>query len=97
VENSNPPGRFIMKRKRFVLEGTWGSHGHVYHRQVVYNPELYKDLKSITFDDGTTLRLSIREATPYEKVELIHGYDSLIDRCIRHNVCSVAEIKELSL
>ena len=87
--------RDIMKRQRYVLEGTWSKTHKVYHRQIIYKPDLYKDLKSITFDDGTTLRLSIREAKPYEKCPLIHGYNALIDSCIRHKVSSVAELKEV--
>lgn len=53
-----------MKKQRYVLEGVWGRNGNVYHRQVIYNPDKYKDLTSITFDDGTVLRLRIRKAEP---------------------------------
>jgi len=83
------------KRQRYILEGTWGSHHGAYHRTVIYNPDKYKDIKSIMFDDGTSLKLSIRQAKPYEKVEIIHGYDSLIDKCLRHGVNSVNELKEV--
>ena len=82
------------KRQRYVLEGTWGSQHRAFHRTIIYNPDKYKDLKSITFDDGTSLRLSIRKAEPYEKVSVIHGYDSLIDKCLRQGVNSVNELEE---
>ena len=82
------------KRQRYVLEGTWGSHHVCFHRTIIYNPDEYKDLKSILFDDGTVLRLSIRKAEPYEKITVIHGYDSLIRKCLLEKVNSVIELKE---
>lgn len=87
----------MSKRERYILEGTWGSQHRVYHRTIIYKPDLYKDLHSITFDDGTSMRFSIHKAKPYEKVEIIHGYDSLIDKCLRHKVSSVSELKELGV
>ncbi len=82
------------KRQRYILEGTWGSKHNVYHRVIIYKPDKYKDLKSITFDDGTSMQLTIRKAEPYEKVEIIHGYDSLIDKCLRGGVNSVFALEE---
>ncbi|MDD5353233.1 MAG: hypothetical protein PHS93_08755 [Candidatus Omnitrophica bacterium] len=80
------------KRQRYILEGTWGNQHRVYHRTVIYDPDKYKNLKSILFDDGTSMRLSIRKAIPYEKIVIIHGYDSLIDKCLRNKVSSVTAL-----
>ena len=81
------------KRQRYVLEGQWSQTRRIYHRAVIYNPEKYKELSTIEFDDGTYLKLKIREAKPYERVEVIHGYDSLINKCLLHKIHRVVDIK----
>ena len=85
-----------MKRERYILEGEWSgyrsSQRRVCHRVVTKNPEIYKNLNSILFTDGTTLDLSIRKCKPRERVNEIHGYDSLINKCITLKVNSVKAI-----
>ena len=82
-----------MQLKRFVLEGTWsGYHAgqrHIVHRVVTRNPAKYRDLSFITFADGTSLDLTLRECQPREKVKEIHGYRELIEKCLRYGVNSV--------
>lgn len=87
-----------MARTRFIIEGVWsgytGSLGHVVHRTV--HPASCKSLRAwaeevqaIHYTDGTALFLSVRDCKPYERVEQIHGYDSLIRDCHFYNVTGV--------
>ena len=85
----------MIKKKRYILVGTWGCNHNVYHKTLIKNPELYKNLRSITFDDGTSLKLYIEEVKPYERVIQIHGYDKLIEKCLRKGVNSVVQLKKL--
>ncbi len=83
---------------RFVIEGEWlgyrSSQDRIVHRTV--HKAAYKALRAwaekthaIVYTDGTRLRLSVRDCKPREKVQEIHGYDSLISACCRHDVSSV--------
>ena len=82
--------------KRFVLEGEWSGYNsgqkRVCHRTVETDTKPFDKLKSITFTDNTTLDLSIRPCAPRERVKEIHGYDSLIRKCINAGVDSVKEL-----
>jgi len=84
------------RMKRFVLEGEWSGYQsyqrRVCHRTVERNPKPFDKLHSIRFTDGTTLDLSIRPCKPRERVKQIHGYDSLIRKCISQGVSSVEEL-----
>lgn len=73
---------------RFVLEGTWSgyksSQSRVVHR-TVHSLPAWKKLRAwaesthcLPFSDGTVLYLSVREALPREKVEVVNGYTTKI-------------------
>ena len=87
-------------RKRFIIEGEWSGYRseqrRICHRTVTKYPEKYKELSFIRFTDNTTLDLRIRECKPREKVAEIHGYDSLIEECLRDGVNTVEELKKYS-
>ena len=85
---------------RYVLEGEWsGYHSgqrHVVHRTVI-TPEKAEQIReqnlfAIYYTDGTSLDLSVREAGSHERVTENHGYDSLIEKCIRYKCNSVAKL-----
>lgn len=90
-----------MKVHRYIIEGEWsGYHSgqtRVVHRTV--HGRSYKKLRdfaesahSIGFTDGTSLRLSVRDCKPRERVKEINGYGSLINDCCYHGVTSVAAL-----
>ena len=85
-----------MTKPRFVLEGEWtgywSSQRRVVHRTVTRNPARYEHLTYIAYTDGTALELRLRPCVPREKVTEIHGYDSLIEKCLRHGVCRVDQL-----
>ena len=78
---------------RYILTGEWSGYRsgqrRVCHRTIVKDVESYKNLNSIRFSDGTSLDLTIRKCKPRERVQEIHGYDSLIMKCICAGVDSV--------
>ena len=87
--------------ERFIIEGEWSGYTsnqrHVVHRRV--HSKALKKLRAwaekthaIYFTDGTALCLKVRGCKPRERVDEIHGYDSLIDDCSYHNVNSVAAL-----
>lgn len=75
---------------RFILEGEWSgyrsSQQRVVHREVVdaKRAKRLKELHAIVYTDGTSLLLSLREAKPREKVEVIAAYGSLIREAEAH-------------
>ncbi len=86
---------------RFVIEGTWSgyrsSQTRVVHRTVHKDSErklrAWADANgSISYTDGTALWLTVREAKPRERVQVLNGYGSLIRDCVYHNVSSVAAL-----
>ena len=87
-----------MTRPRFVLEGEWtgysSSQRRVVHRTVTRNPARYEHLHYITYTDGTGLVLRLRQCFAREVVKEIHGYDSLIESCLRHGVTRVDQLPE---
>lgn len=74
----------MKKPTRYVLEGTWSgyrsSQSRVCHREVIPARlvERYSRVKTIQFDDLTTLELTIRPAAPRERVEVNKQYSDLI-------------------
>jgi hypothetical protein len=94
----------LKPKRRFVIEGEWigyrPSQDHVVHRSV--HPHNLTRLKqwaenvhAITFTDGTSLRITVRDCKFREKVQQIHGYDSLIEECFFHGVNSVEALAAL--
>lgn len=72
-----------MARKRFVVEGEWTGYTSAQRRVVHRTVETlfrsgYEKLRRQAFGDGTSLIVSVRDAEPRERVEEIHGYDSLL-------------------
>jgi hypothetical protein len=67
----------------------------VCHRVIVTKPERYKDLTWIAYTDGTSLSLTIRPVLPRERIKEIHGYDSLINQCLREGVNRVDELSDV--
>lgn len=89
------------QRTRFIIEGEWSgyrsSQQRIVHRTV--HAPAYKKLRewaerthAITYTDGTSLFIRVRDCKPRERVKEIHGYDSLIRDCAFHNVDSVAAL-----
>lgn len=97
LEWKNPP-----KLRRFVIEGTWT--GYTSRQQRVVHRTVHKaserNLRAwvaahhgISYTDGTMLLLSVRDAKPREKVEVLNGYGDLIRECVHHNVASVHQLQ----
>lgn len=87
-------------RQRWVIEGEWSgytaSQRKVAHREVTTNRRRAESLsaqRSIQFDDGTTLFISVRELGKGERVEPVFGYSALIADCLQYGVWSVAEVQ----
>ena len=87
--------------KRFIIEGEWTGYTNgqrrIVHRKVY--PAHRKMLREwaekafgITYGDGTTLYIRVRDCKPYERVKEINGYGELIDDCAWADVSSVAEL-----
>ena len=86
------------KNVRFIIEGEWSGYRsdprRIVHRTV--HPATSKKLRawaekdrSILYTDGTLLYLRVRYCKPRERIEEIHGYDSLIRDCQFYDVDSV--------
>lgn len=84
--------------QRFIIEGEWTGHRssqrRIVHRTV--HPGSMKQLRTwaektcaIRYTDGTALALTVRDAKPRERVQEIHGYDTLIRDCAHYDVDSV--------
>jgi hypothetical protein len=72
-----------MARKRFIVEAVWsgynGAQRRVCHRTVeTLFRAGYEALNWHPFSDGTGLRISVRDAKPRERVQVINGYGSLL-------------------
>ena len=85
-------------KTRFVIEGEWtgyrSSQRRIVHRTV--HKGSFKNLRAwaektygISYTDGTMLLLTVRDCKPRERVQQIHGYDSLIRDCAMYDVNSV--------
>ena len=92
-----------MSEGRFIIEGEWSgyqsSQQRVVHRTV--HKGSWKKLRewaektyAIRYTDGTSLCLTVRDCKPRERVQEIHGYDSLIRDCCYHNVSAVADLPQ---
>ena len=92
-----------MSEGRFIIEGEWSgyrsSQQRIVHRTV--HKGSWKKLRAwaeqaraIRYTDGTSLWLTVRDCKPRERVQEIHGYDSLIRDCCYHNVSAVADIPQ---
>lgn len=90
---------------RFIIEGEWSgyrsSQQRVVHRTVHKKSE--KKLRAwaektygIRYTDGTVLYLRVRDCKPREKVQQIHGYDSLIKDCVHFDVDNVQALADLN-
>jgi hypothetical protein len=75
---------------RYILEGTWTGYvsrqSRVCHREVLTGKraESLRGLHKIVFTDGTSLLISIREASPREKIVPNNQYGELIRDAERH-------------
>ena len=89
-------------KPRFVIEGEWGGYHsgqqRIVHRTV--HAGSYKRLRAwaekthaIYYTDGTALYLKVRDCKPRERVQQIHGYDSLINDCQHYDVDSVMALQ----
>ena len=71
------------KPTRFIVEAVWSgyrsSQSRPCHRRVVksWEAEALAKVKTVAFTDGTTMSVTVRPCAPREKVQEIHGYDSL--------------------
>lgn len=86
---------------RFIIEGEWSGYmsgqRRIVHRTV--HTRSYKKLRewaekthAISYTDGTCLMLTVRDCKPREKVQQIHGYDSLIRDCAHCGVSAVINL-----
>ncbi len=71
------------------MEGEWSGYTsqqqRVVHREVTLFPAEVAHLRGITYGDGTSLLLSLRECEPRERVVAIRGYCSLVRAAARLN------------
>lgn len=93
------------RKPKFIIEGVWtgyyDSQRKVVHRTVhagAGNEKLRawaERTHAITYTDGTKLLLRVYDCKPRERVNEIHGYDSLlIAECARNDVCAVSDLPE---
>jgi len=77
--------------KRFVLEGEWSGYTsaqrRIVHREVI-GPKRAEKIRTngphvITYTDGTSLFLDVREAKPREVIKPINGSGDLISKAER--------------
>lgn len=91
----------VGKKRRYVIEGEWSgyrsSQQRIVHRTV--HSGSFKKLRewaeknfAIHFTDGTSLYLTVRDAKPRERVQVINGYGGLIADCAMYGVNSVAAL-----
>lgn len=86
---------------RYILEGKWSgycsSQQRVVHRTVISERRAKQigdaQLTGILYTDGTWLHLCCRPAKPRERVDVMDSYSSLIDKCLRYGVSSVAALR----
>ena len=73
-----------MSRKRYVIECIWSGYNsgqsRPCHRTVTIIPKAWDGLHTISFTDGTTMDVSIRECKPREKVKELKGYVELLNK-----------------
>ena len=72
-----------MSRNRFIVEAEWSGYTSAQRRVVHRTVETlfragWNNLHYHSFSDGTGLSISVRDAKPRERVQQIHGYDSLL-------------------
>jgi len=69
---------------RYVVKGTWSGYVarqcRIVHREVVSakRADTLRKIHKIIYTDGTSLLITVREATYREKVHEMHQYDELI-------------------
>lgn len=75
-------GELMARRKRFVLEATWRGYDgrpRVVHREALtVFRDRYAAIQSIVFTDGTLMYVTVRDATPRERLTEIHGYTAVL-------------------
>lgn len=84
--------------KTFTIEGEWSGYTsaqcHVVHREHTRSKkraDAIRDLGSISYTDGTRLRLRVIEG---KSGKPISGYGSLIGQCLAKGVNSVAALQK---
>ena len=86
---------------RYVIEGEWSGYTskqqRIVHRTV--HGSAFKKLRAwaektyaIRYTDGTSLKISVRDTKPRERVSEIKGYTSLIWDCAHYDVDSVSAL-----
>lgn len=86
-----------MARKRHVVEGIWSGYNGAKpcHRIVTKYPERFRAITCIGFNDGTRMSLSVRLCSPREKVQEIHGYDSLLQKVINQKLEGFVHVNDI--
>ncbi len=92
-----------MSRQKFMIEGEWtgyrSSQQRIVHRHYTTSKAEAEGVKAIgygiTFDDGTSLLLTVKEVSGRGLPKEIHGYNSLIYDCRTKGVSSVSELQAL--
>ncbi len=91
-----------MSIKRHIVECVWrGYRGQLVpcHRVVIrYRKEIQalQKITSVGFSDNTSMSVSVRLAAPREKVKEIHGYNELLDDCVRAGKTGFVHVDELA-
>lgn len=88
--------------QRWIIEGEWSDYApgqlRICYREVTKSKTKANKLKAqrgIACNDGEMIYLYVRQAEKGERVKRIHGYEVLVTACLRANVWSVAELREL--
>ena len=89
-----------MRRPRFVIECEWSgyraSQRRICHRAVeTRHIEAYRAIHTIAFTDGTTMRVSVRQCKPREKVKEIRGYPSLLRDAVTRELTGYISVNDL--
>jgi hypothetical protein len=88
----------MLNSRRFIIEGFW--RGRTVHRSVHKSTErkLYEFARRklhITFTDGTSLHMFVRECEPRERVRNVSNtYLNMIKDCMLYDVNSVEELNK---
>lgn len=91
----------MKKNNRYVVEAIWSGYNSSQrqpcHRVIVRNPEQYKQIDRVIFTDNTYMSVSIRPCLPRERIQEIHGYDTLFSKIIHQKLkgrISIIDVKD---
>ena len=87
--------------ERFIVECVWSgyraSQSKPCHRTVERKSKAdeIRKITCVQFTDGTTMSVDVRPARLREKVQEIHGYDSLLSDAVRFGLTGFVTVNQI--